>query len=227
MLLVNMVIDDDVFYDKVDRIWYEHCNQENSEKDSGSVDVKLVEKCANQIENDQDDFDHCDADQGLPTNERKVVYSKTNQTEDIVMDISNHDTTTSIQNVTSGHRQNSETNEDRNRGRRQQSKEYVKDLSHIPFRSLDSALCKNRVSGDPTVTDKQRFGTLEKLAEMKIPDERKRNHGTVSAYEAFDPICILGWYMNLESQCMRNGIYIPPLWSFMKHFMTKDVKLTS
>ena len=88
---------------------------------------------------------------------------------------------------------------DRNRGRRQQSKEYMKDVSHIPFRSLDPALCKNRVSGDPMVTDRQRFGTLNKLTGIKIPDERKRNHGTVSAYEAFDPICILGWYMNLES----------------------------
>ena len=34
MLLVNMVNDDDdVFYDQVDRIWYEHCNQDNSKKD--------------------------------------------------------------------------------------------------------------------------------------------------------------------------------------------------
>ena len=64
-----------------------------------------------------------------------------------------------------------ETREDRNRGRRQQSKEYVKDLTHIPFRSLDPALCKNRISGDPTVTERQRFCTLEKIATTKIPDK--------------------------------------------------------
>ena len=215
MLLVNMVNDDDVFYDKVDSIWCDHCNQDKSNEDSGSVDVKPTKKRTDQIEAARDDSDYRDADQGPTTNNRKVVYSKTDQAEDIVMDISNHDTTTGIRNVMSGQGLDSETREDRNRGRRQQSKEYVKDLSHIPFRSLDPALCKNRVSGDPMVADKQRFGTLEKLAEMKIPDERKRNHGTVSAYEAFDPICILGWYMNLESRCLRNGIYIPPLRSFM------------
>ena len=74
----------------------------------------------------------------------------------------------------------------------------------------------NRVSGDPTVTDRQRFCTLESIATTKIPDERKRNYGTVSAYEAFDPICILGWYKNLESRCLRNGIYIPPLRTFLR-----------
>ena len=65
MLLVNMVNDDDdVFYDKVDHIWYKHCNQDNSKKDSGSVDVKLPgKKCADQDDSDQDNDDHfCDVD---------------------------------------------------------------------------------------------------------------------------------------------------------------------
>ena len=102
MLLVNMTADDDVFYDKVDRIWYEHCNQDNSKKDSGSVDVKLPnKKHTDKIEADQDDYDHCDANQGTTTNNRKVVYSRTDQNEDIGMDISNHDTTTGNQNVMS------------------------------------------------------------------------------------------------------------------------------
>ena len=57
--LVNMVNhDDDVFYDKIDHIWYKHYNQNNSKKDSGSVDVKLPgKKCADQHNADQDNDD--------------------------------------------------------------------------------------------------------------------------------------------------------------------------
>ena len=129
-------------------IWDEHYNQVESEKDSGPAEMLPDKKCASQDDADQDDDDHCDAIEGTTTNNQKVVYSRTDQNEDIVMDISNHDiTTTSNRNVMSNFKidrdhdgyKDSKPKKDRKRGRRQQNKEYVKDLSHIPFQSIDPA----------------------------------------------------------------------------------------
>jgi len=159
---------------------------------------------------DQDDDDRSDA------NQDDAGQSDADQ-DNKIQDVINRETTSDNRNVASNFDIGDyDTRENKNRGRRQQFRDHVKDLSHIPFRSLDPSLCVNRISGDPTVTERQRFCTLETIATTKIPDERKRNHGTVSAYEAFDPICILGWYKNLESRCLRNGIYIPPLRTFLR-----------
>ena len=75
---------------------------------------------------------------------------------------------------------------------------------------LDPSLYKDRVNGDPMLPSRQRYTALKALAKVKIPDERKRNPGTVSMYKALDEVCILGWYINLERRCGRHGIYIPP-----------------
>ena len=68
----------------------------------------------------------------------------------------------------------------------------------------------------PYAPCRQRYTTLQALAKVKIPDERKRNPGTVLVYEALDEVCILGWYINFERRCVRHGIYIPPPCCFTK-----------
>ena len=62
-----------------------------------------------------------------------------------------------------------------------------------------------------TLSESQRFNQLYTLADLKIPDDRKRNPTMLNSSDEFDKICVLAWYENFSKRGLRNGIYIPPL----------------
>ena len=180
LLLLNMSANDESkdrkdIFDRIEKIWDDH-EADNEKGNSRSDHLKTT----NVKEDDDEEEKPADASNSKDDSTGHDVLSKETKSEKLIVDIK------LLVDDSKCSELDAKSKQDRNRGRRQQNKEVLKDMSHIPSRMLDPSLCKDRVNGDPTLPSRQRYTALQALAKVKIPDERKRNPGTVSVYKDKD-----------------------------------------